>query len=126
MSPGQRTRKLLSAEELWPPELQVTVTGHEPTVVRVPTLHVQLTLPVLLAVLGPSPAALEGPDLYSTVIVHAAPAFVRAAMLANEPRETGEVRLVIRTVIEPPGALTGVGRGVAPAGGGAVPNAPQR
>jgi hypothetical protein len=112
------------AEALLPPALQVTVTGHEPTVVREPIFQVQLTLPVPLAVLGPRPAALDGPDLYSTTMVHVAPAFVRATRVAKAPRETGEVRLVIRTVTDDPGAPVGVGRGVGPGGAGALPKAP--
>lgn len=58
------------------------VTGQEPAVVRVPTLHVQLTEPPEPAVLGPSPAALDGPDLYWTTIEQAAPGEVRAAAVA--------------------------------------------
>jgi len=57
------------AEALWDPRLQLTVTGQLPEVVRVPTFHVQLTAPVALAVFGPRPAAVDGPDLYSTTMV---------------------------------------------------------
>jgi hypothetical protein len=99
----------------------VTVTGQDPTVVREPTFQVQLTPPEPLAVLGPRPAAWEGPDLYSTTIVHEALPRVWAAIVAKAPREIGEVRLVIRTVRAPDPALgRGVGRGVGPTGG-AVP-----
>ncbi len=59
-----------------PPFRHVTVTGHEPGVVRVPTFQVQLTNPVLLAVLLPSPAAFDGPEAYSTTIEQAAEAAV--------------------------------------------------
>jgi len=59
-----------------PPLEQVTVTGHDPGVVRVPTFQVQLAFPELLAVLGPKPAAVEGPDAYSTTMLQLAPAAV--------------------------------------------------
>src|ERR1035437_7810696 len=62
-APGQRTTRFPPAEALLPPALQFTVTGHEPRVVREPIVQVQLTLPAPRAVSGPSPAALEGPDL---------------------------------------------------------------
>jgi hypothetical protein len=45
------------------------VTGQLPAVVLEPTFHVHDATPVLLAYLGPSPAAVDGPDLYSTTIV---------------------------------------------------------
>ena len=37
----------------------VTVTGQLPAVVRVPTFHVHDATPVLLAYLGPRPAAVD-------------------------------------------------------------------
>jgi hypothetical protein len=46
--------------------VQVTVTGHVPGVVRVPTFQVHATAPEADAVFGYRPAAVEGPDLYST------------------------------------------------------------
>lgn len=70
---------------------QVTVTGQLPAVVRVPTLQVQEAVPVLLASFGPRPAALEGPDLYSTAIVQEAPGAVVTFAVANAPGLTGEV-----------------------------------
>ena len=104
-----------------PPEEQLTVTGHEPAVVREPIFQDQLTLPELLAVFGPRPAAWDEPDLYSTTIEHEAPAVVRARSVAIAPGDTGEVRLVIRTARAPdPLVGRGVGRGVGPTGG-AVP-----
>jgi hypothetical protein len=52
-----------------PPDEQVTVTGQLPRVVLVPTFQVQDATPVLLADFGPRPAAVAGPDLYSTTMV---------------------------------------------------------
>jgi hypothetical protein len=46
-----------------PPERQVTVIGHVPSVVLRPTVHAQPTAPVSSAVAGPSPLAFDGPDL---------------------------------------------------------------
>src|SRR2546428_179194 len=45
-----------------PPPEQVTVIGHAPGVVRVPTIHAQLTMPSWLAVFVSSPLARLGPD----------------------------------------------------------------
>jgi hypothetical protein len=97
---------------LVPPLAQRTVTGQLPGVVRVLTVQLQVTAPVALAVLGPRPAAREGPDLYSTTTVQAALAAVFAPTVAVDPRLIGEVKLVIATVTAP---VTGgvVGRGVA-------------
>jgi hypothetical protein len=53
--------------------VHVTATGHLPGVVRVPTVQLQVTAPLALAVSAPRPAALDGPDLYSTMMVQAAP-----------------------------------------------------
>ncbi len=61
---------------------QVTVTGQLPMVVLLPTFHVQDAAPPLFAVLGPSPAAVDGPDLYSTTIVHAVLGLVLTVALA--------------------------------------------
>jgi hypothetical protein len=44
--------------------------GQVPRVVLLPTLQDQVIAPVELAVLSPSPAAVEDPDLYSTSIEH--------------------------------------------------------
>src|SRR5258708_40000018 len=52
--------------------------AYVPGAVRVPTFHVQLTLPDPFAVAGPRPAAVDGPELYVTVIEHEAPAAVWA------------------------------------------------
>ena len=102
----------LAALAFEPPLVQRTVTGQLPGVVREPTVQLQDTVPLALAALGPRPAALEGPDLYSTTTVQAAPAIVRAPTVAVAPRLMGEVRLVIATVIAPlAGAV--LGRGVA-------------
>ncbi|HEY7940595.1 MAG TPA: hypothetical protein VID25_01505 [Candidatus Limnocylindrales bacterium] len=60
----------------------MTVTGHDPADVLVPTLQVQLTLPAELAVLGPSPLAVAGPDLYSTTIEQLAAGSVRTVAVA--------------------------------------------
>jgi hypothetical protein len=101
-----------AALALEPPLVQRTVTGQLPRVVRVLTVQLQDTVPLALAALGPRPAALDGPDLYCTTTVQAAPAAVFAPTVAVDPRLIGEVRLVIATVIAP---LTGavLGRGVA-------------
>jgi len=73
------------------PSEQVTVTGQLPGVVRLPTFQVHDAIPLLLAYLGSRPAAVEGPDLYSTMIVHAARAMVFTFAVAYAPRLTGEV-----------------------------------
>jgi hypothetical protein len=46
-----------------PPDLHVTVTGHEPVVVEGPIVQVHETAPDVSAFCGPRPAALEIPDL---------------------------------------------------------------
>ena len=86
---------------LVPPLAQRTVTGQLPGVVREPTVQLQDTVPLALAFFGLRPAALEGPDLYCTTTVQAAPAAVFAPTVAVEPRLIGEVRLVIATVTAP-------------------------
>src|SRR5258708_34681652 len=52
--------------------------AYVPGAVRVPTFHVQLTLPDPFAVAAPRPAAVDGPELHVTVIEHEAPAAVWA------------------------------------------------
>ena len=59
-----------------------TVTGQDPGVVRVPTFHVQLTMPFEFAVLSARPAAVEDPDLYWTSMEHAARAAVFTVAVA--------------------------------------------
>jgi hypothetical protein len=82
----QRTLRNVRAEAVRPPAEQLTVTGQEPRVVRVPIFQVQLTPPELDAVFGPRPAAWDGPDLYSTTIMHEALPRVRCAIeRAREP-----------------------------------------
>jgi len=95
---------------------QVTVTGQPPSVVLVPTFQVHDAMPLAFAVVGPSPAACEGPDLYSTTIEQEAPAFVVTVAVASEPRATGEVSDVKAS------ARVGfvVGAGVGFGAGGAV------
>jgi hypothetical protein len=44
--------------------VQRTVTGQLPGVVREPTVQLQDTVPLAFAFFGPSPDALDGPDLY--------------------------------------------------------------
>ena len=78
-----------------------------PRVVLLPTFQDQLTAPVELAVLSPSPAAFEGPDLYSTTIEQRAPADVLMEIIAVLLRETDAVRAV--TITE---SLVVVGVGV--------------
>jgi hypothetical protein len=48
---------------LVPPLAQRTVTGQLPGVVRELTVQLHMTAPAAPAVLGPRPAALDGPDL---------------------------------------------------------------
>jgi hypothetical protein len=71
--------------------------GQVPRVVLPPTFHDQLTAPVELAVLSPSPAAFEGPDLYSTTIEQRAPADVLMATVAVLLRVTDAVSAVTVT-----------------------------
>ena len=79
---GYVTCRSLVALLLSTPFEQSIVTGQDPGVVRVPTFHVQLTLPFEVAVSGPNPAAFEGPDLYSTVMVQDAAGAVLAVAVA--------------------------------------------
>ena len=113
------TTRYAVADDVAPAAEQVTVTGQLPAVVLVPTVQLQLTTPDPSAVLDPSPAALDGPDLYSTVIEQAAPAAACAVAVAVAPPLTGDVSEVILTAEKPPdvGVATGVGAGV---GTGAV------
>jgi hypothetical protein len=94
------------------PLVQVTVTGQLPAVVRGPTLQVQDAIPLLLAVLGPRPAAVEGPDLYSTTIAQEAPALVRTVAVALAPGLIGDVSELNVSVRLGGGVGFGVGRGV--------------
>ena len=48
---------------------QLTVTGQLPADVRVPTFQVHDAEPLPLAYCGPSPAAVDAPDLYSTTML---------------------------------------------------------
>jgi hypothetical protein len=72
------------------------VTGHSPGVVRVPTSQVHDTTPVPEAVLGSSPAAWLGPDLYSTSMEHDALGAVCTVAVAGLPCPVAG-RLTIRT-----------------------------
>jgi hypothetical protein len=83
--------------------------------VLLPTFHDQLIAPVELAVLSLSPAAVEGPDLYSTSIEHRAPADVLIATMAVLLRVTVAVRAVTLTDSLLAGVAVGlaVGRAVA-------------
>jgi len=49
------TKNEVSNVACLPPDEHVTVIGHSPGVVRVPTIHAQLTTPSLSAVFGISP-----------------------------------------------------------------------
>jgi hypothetical protein len=62
-----------------------------------PTFHDQVIVPAELAVLSPSPAAVEGPDLYSTTIEQRAVADVLIDTEAVLFRETDAVRAVTFT-----------------------------
>ncbi|MFL5724573.1 MAG: hypothetical protein ACJ78H_14390, partial [Chloroflexota bacterium] len=72
-----------------------------------PTFHDHETAPVELAVLSPSPAAVDGPDLYSTSIEHRAFGAVLIDTLAVLFRETDAVREISLT-----DSLVDVGVGV--------------
>jgi hypothetical protein len=72
------------------------MTGHSPGVVRVPTSQVHDTTPVPEAVLGSSPVAWLGPDLYSTSMEHAARGAVCTVAVAGLPCPVAG-RLTIRT-----------------------------
>src|SRR5947209_19801073 len=73
------------------------MTGHLPGVVLEPTRQVQLTCPRLFASWGTRPRARDGPDLYSTTIVQAAPGTVLAVSVASVNGATGVVRLTSST-----------------------------
>ncbi len=88
------------------------MTGHDPGVVRLPTFHVQLTMPDEFAVLSPRPAAVEGPDLYWTSMEQAAPAAVFTVAVALAPRLIGEVNVVNARERVGLGVGFGVGLGV--------------
>jgi hypothetical protein len=109
------------ADAEWDPDVQATVTGQRPLVVLEPTFQLQASAPAELATCGPRPAAFDGPDLYFTVMVHVAPARVAARRLAMTPGLIGLVRLVMRTVSEPLGAVVFGGAGVGVTPGGVVP-----
>jgi hypothetical protein len=108
------TFKSLVALPVWSPRSQVTVTGHEPAVVLTPTFQLQLTSPAAFAVLGSRPAAVDGPDLYSTSIVQYAAAAVLTAAVAVFPPAIGVVSFVNVTAIvaASDGSGVGVGSGV--------------
>ncbi len=97
------------------------MTGQDPGVVPEPIVQVQVTSLDPLAVSGSRPWAFDGPDLYSTMMAHEAPAAVRAASVAEAPRDTGELMLEIVTVIAP---LGGTFVGCAVGAGVAVPPPP--
>jgi hypothetical protein len=58
-----RTTNAVSKVPCLPPAEQVMMMGHLPGVVRVPTRHVHVTLPLLSALCGKRPRARLGPDL---------------------------------------------------------------
>src|SRR5690242_19026353 len=83
---------------------------HVPRVVLLPTFHDQVTMPEAPAVLSPKPAAVDGPDLYSTSIeqrAFAAVLIVTDAMLLRGAVAVCRVTLTENVV----GAV--VGRGLA-------------
>jgi hypothetical protein len=63
LGPPYRTVNLVASDLVAPPERQVTVIGHVPSVVLRPTVHAQPTAPLSSEVAGPSPPAFDGPDL---------------------------------------------------------------
>jgi len=69
----------------WERRVHVTVTGQLPGVVRVPTSQVHCTVPEADAVVGPRPAAVLGPDLYSTSMEQAAPGAVPTVAVPGLP-----------------------------------------
>ena len=70
------------------------MTGQLPAVVRVPTFQVHEAMPLLLALVGARPDAVDGPDLYSTTIVQYAPGLVSTVAVAYPPGFTGELSAV--------------------------------
>jgi hypothetical protein len=76
-----------------------------------PTFHDQVMVPAELAVLSPSPAAVEGPDLYSTTIEQRAFADVLIDTEAVLFRETDAVRAVTLTASVVAGFGVGLGDG---------------
>jgi hypothetical protein len=109
-----RTVRYLIAEPKASPLEQDTVTGHLPADVLIPTFHDQLTAPVALAVFGSSPAAVDGPDLYSTSIEHSARGEVFTFAVAVRPGSIGEVNDVNVTASVVSGGAEGstIGTGV--------------
>ena len=61
------------------------VIGHDPGVVLVPTFQVHDTRPDESEVFPPKPAAVDGPDLYSTVILYSVFGFPLIAIVAFLP-----------------------------------------
>jgi hypothetical protein len=79
---------------------QDTVTGQLPLLVAAPTVQDQLMTPVEDAGLAPRPAALDGPDLYSTSMPQVARASVLIVAVALLPALIGEVSDVNDTGID--------------------------
>lgn len=93
--------------------MQATSTGHEPGVVRVPTVHNQETFPAPSAVFVPSPCASLGPLWYVTVMLQPEFAVVRAAAVAVPPRRIGLVTVSVTVCREvDAGVLTIAGAAV--------------
>ena len=71
--------------------VHIAAIGHVPGVALVPTFHVHTTVPLAFAVIGPSPAPLDGAGFVMTLIVHNAPGIVCRCASALPPRATGDV-----------------------------------
>jgi hypothetical protein len=93
-----------------PADEQVTVTGHVPSVVFEPIRHVDEADPRTSAVVGPNPCAFEGPDLYMTTILQAAPGLVVTVAVAELFLAAGEVREVNARLKDRAAVGSGVGR----------------
>jgi hypothetical protein len=102
--------KFVCCVALLPLNEHVTEIGQLPGVVFVPMSHDRTTIPFASANFGVNPCAVDGPDLYVTVIEQDAPGAVFTAALAAFPCATGLDTLVKVTVsvLLAGGAVVGV------------------
>jgi hypothetical protein len=102
------------------PAPHLTSIGHSPGVVAVPMFQVHVAEPFASADFGTSPCAELGPDLYVTVIEHAALGRVAIVTVPVLPRATGERTLTKRTNATGAGATVRAGVGGAVGAGATV------